>query len=166
MTSWLPAYIGLGSNLDDPAGQVRHAVTALRAAPWAHALQVSRLYGSTPLGGRTQPDYCNAVVAFLTQLAGAELLGQLREFESRLGREPSRERWASRRIDLDLLSLGDQRIATPELTVPHAGIVQRNFVLYPLAELAPELWLPGMGRVATLARGLSQEGLWVLGTAE
>lgn len=166
MTHWLPAYVGLGSNLDDPARQVRTALAALRVAPWVRSLQASRLYGSVPLSGREQPDYCNAVAAFLTPLGAEELLAQLRELESGLGREPARERWASRRIDLDLLCLGEQRRATPQLTLPHAAIVQRNFVLYPLAELAPDLWLPGMGRVAELARGLPHEGIWVLGTAE
>lgn len=166
MSRWLPAYVGLGSNLDDPDRQVRAAVQALRAAPWVHALQASRLFGSAPLGGRSQPDYCNAVVAFLTPLEAEELLARLRDIEQALGREPTRERWASRRIDLDLLCLGEQRRDTPDLTLPHAGIVQRNFVLYPLAELAPDLWLPGMGRVATLAGAAGREGIWPLGTIE
>lgn len=166
MSRWLPAYVGLGSNLDDPARQVRNALAALQAADWVRALQASGLYGSAPLGGRAQPDYCNAVAAFLTPLEPESLLGQLRQLESQLGRAPARERWASRRIDLDLLAVGEERCSTPQLTLPHAGIVQRNFVLYPLAELAPDLWLPGMGRVATLARSLSREGLWLQGTAE
>jgi 2-amino-4-hydroxy-6-hydroxymethyldihydropteridine diphosphokinase len=165
LTRWLPAYVGVGSNLDQPARQVRLAIQTLRAASWAHSLQASNLYGSAPLGDRAQPDYCNAVVAFLTPLTAVELLAQLHAIEAALGREPARERWASRRIDLDLLCLAEEQRSTPELTLPHAGIVQRNFVLYPLLELAPELWLPGMGRVATLARAVAKDGIWVLGAA-
>lgn len=166
MTRWLPAYVGLGSNLDDPARQVGAAVHALRAAPWVHSLQCSTLYGSAPLGDRAQPDYCNAVVAFLTTLGSDELLARLHDTELALGRQPARERWASRRIDLDLLCFGEERRETPGLTLPHAGIVKRNFVLYPLAELAPDLWLPGMGRVAALAGTASRAGIWPLGTIE
>jgi 2-amino-4-hydroxy-6-hydroxymethyldihydropteridine diphosphokinase len=143
---------------------VRSAVQSLRAATWVHSLQSSSLYGSAPLGARAQPDYCNAVVAFLTPLGAEQLLARLREVETAMGREPARERWVSRRIDLDLLCLAEERHATPQLTLPHAGIVQRNFVLYPLAQLAPDLWLPGMGRVATLAGGVAREGVWELGT--
>ena len=166
MNRWLPAYVGLGSNLEDPARQVRLAVQSLRAAPWVHSLQCSKLYGSIPLGAGAQPDYCNAVVAFLTPLGAEELLSRLREVENSMGREPARERWAPRRIDLDLLCLAEERRVTPGLTLPHAGIVHRNFVLYPLAELAPDLWLPGMGRVATLAGGVAREGVWLMGTVE
>ena len=160
---WRPAYVGLGSNLDEPLRQVRDALEALRAAPWVSALQASSLYGSAPLGDAAQPDYCNAVAAFLTRLSPEELLAELRGLEATLGRAPARVRWAPRRIDLDLLCLADERRATPELMLPHPGIVQRHFVLYPLMELAPDLWLPGMGRVATLARALPREGLWPLG---
>jgi 2-amino-4-hydroxy-6-hydroxymethyldihydropteridine diphosphokinase len=163
LTRWLPAYVGLGSNLDDPRRQLDAALSAMRAADWVRALQVSRPYGSRPLGGREQPDYLNAVAAFLTRLEPEPLLERLRELELRQGRPAARERWASRRIDLDLLSLGDLQRRGDTLTLPHPGIVQRNFVLYPWAELAPDLWLPGLGRVRALAGALSQEGLWVAG---
>ena len=162
---WRPAYVGLGSNLDEPLRQVRNALEALLASPWVCSLQASSLYGSAPLGGAVQPDYCNAVAAFLTQLSPEALLAELRGLEATLGRAPARVRWASRRIDLDLLCLADERRASPELMLPHPGIVQRHFVLYPLMELAPDLWLPGMGRVATLARALPREGLWSLGAS-
>lgn len=163
MTRWRPAYVGLGSNLDDPAGQVTEALSALRAADWVQSLQSSRLYGSRPLEGRAQPDYCNAVAAFLTTLDPEALLESLRTLEIRQGRPAERERWASRRIDLDLLCVGEERVSSATLTLPHPGIVQRNFVLYPWAELAPDLWVPGLGRVGALARRLPREGLWVLG---
>jgi 2-amino-4-hydroxy-6-hydroxymethyldihydropteridine diphosphokinase len=155
--------VGLGSNLDDPARQIGAALTALRAAGWAHSLHSSRIYGSRPLAGRAQPDYCNAVAAFLTTLEAEPLLGALHALEVQQGRPAARERWASRRIDLDLLCVGEERVSSETLTLPHPGIVQRNFVLYPWSELAPDLWLPGMGRVGALTRGLSREGLWVLG---
>jgi 2-amino-4-hydroxy-6-hydroxymethyldihydropteridine diphosphokinase len=166
LTRWRPAYVGLGSNLDDPARQVATALGAMRAAEWSHGLQASRLYGSHPLEGRAQPDFCNAVAAFLTTLDPESLLSALRSLEASQGRPSQRERWAPRRIDLDLLCVGEERANSDTLTLPHAGIVERNFVLYPWSELAPELWVPGLGRVGALAHRLSREGLWVLGESQ
>jgi 2-amino-4-hydroxy-6-hydroxymethyldihydropteridine diphosphokinase len=159
---WTPAYVGLGSNLHDPASQVRRAISALRDWPDVRCVRSSRLYGSRPLAARDQPDYCNAVVAMLVGGDAAVLMDRLRALEISLGREPARERWASRIIDLDLLAFGGVQRQDADLTLPHAGVVQRSFVLYPLAELAPELWLPGTGRVATLARALPADDLWLI----
>jgi 2-amino-4-hydroxy-6-hydroxymethyldihydropteridine diphosphokinase len=91
-----------------------------------------------------------------------EFFSALRALESQLGRKPPRERWGPRRIDLDLLVFGGEQHANADLTVPHPGIVQRNFVLYPLAEFAPDLLIPGLGRVAGLARQVTGEGIWRL----
>jgi 2-amino-4-hydroxy-6-hydroxymethyldihydropteridine diphosphokinase len=157
---WFPAYVGLGSNLDEPAARVQEALSALRDLPDCCVFKSSPLYGSRPLGPVVQPDFCNAVVGLLTRLAARDLLRALRTLEQQLGREPRRERWGPRRIDLDLLVYGTERLATEELTVPHPGIVQRNFVLYPLAEVAPDLVVPGLGRVAELKRSASGDGLW------
>jgi 2-amino-4-hydroxy-6-hydroxymethyldihydropteridine diphosphokinase len=157
---WFPAYVGLGSNLDEPAARVREALDALRTLPDCCALSVSPLYGSTPLGPVAQPDFCNAAAGLLTRLTALDLLRALRALELQLGRAPTRERWGPRRIDLDLLVYGGERLATAELTVPHPGIVLRNFVLYPLAELAPDLVIPGLGRVVDLIRSVSSDGLW------
>jgi 2-amino-4-hydroxy-6-hydroxymethyldihydropteridine diphosphokinase len=159
---WIPAYVGIGSNLRDPESQVRRAIGALHDWPDARCVQHSRLYGSRPLAARDQPDYCNAVVAMLVGGDAPALLSRLRVLEISMGREPARERWASRVIDLDLLAFGGEQRSDADLTLPHPGVVQRAFVLHPLAELAPDLWLPGMGRVATLARALPADGLWLI----
>lgn len=156
---WTGAYIGLGSNLDDPRAQVLRAVSALQALPRTRGLRRSPLYASSPLGGMAQPDYINAVAALETQLSAEALLDELQGIEARMGRPAERERWGPRVIDLDLLLFGQERYTTSRLTLPHPGIVQRSFVLYPLAELAPELLLPGLGRVRELRDRASLGGL-------
>ncbi len=157
---WFPAYVGLGSNLDEPAARVQEALGALRELPDCCAIKDSPLYGSKPLGPIAQSDFCNAVAGLLTQLTALDLLRALRALELQLGRGPTRERWGPRRIDLDLLVYGDAHMGTDELTVPHPGIVQRNFVLYPLADVAPDLLVPGLGRVDDLKRSTNSDGLW------
>jgi 2-amino-4-hydroxy-6-hydroxymethyldihydropteridine diphosphokinase len=112
------------------------------------------------MGSIEQPDFCNAVAALLTQLDAHAFFEQLRLLESRLGRTPPRERWGPRVIDLDLLVFGSQLSDEESLRLPHPGIVQRNFVLYPLCDVAPDLLVPGAGRVAELARAVSSEGIW------
>ena len=156
---WTDAYIGLGSNLDDPRAQVLRAAAALTELRRSRFVRLSPLYASRPLGGMAQPDYINAVAAMNTQLSPEELLDELQGIESRMGRPAIRERWGPRIIDLDLLLVGQHRCTTPRLTLPHPGIVQRSFVLYPLAELAPELVLPGLGRVSELRDRASTAGL-------
>ena len=159
---WYPAYIGLGSNLDEPALRVEQALGALRELPGQQLISHSPFYGSRPMGPVAQPDFCNAVAAMLTQLPALDLLRALRALEQALGRSAPRERWGPRRIDLDLLIYGSERHAGDELTVPHPGIVQRNFVLYPLADVAADLSIPGLGRVADLLKDVSGDGLWRL----
>jgi 2-amino-4-hydroxy-6-hydroxymethyldihydropteridine diphosphokinase len=159
---WHPAYVGLGSNLDEPAMQVRRAMVALAELPRTRLIRCSGLYGSKPMGPPTQPDFVNAVAGLLTELEAAEFFAELRALEHALGRGPARERWGPRRIDLDLLLFAQLRMGGPELQLPHPGIVERNFVLYPLAEVAPELSVPGCGRVAKLVTRVSSEGIWRL----
>lgn len=157
---WVPAYVGLGSNLQDPPARIDAAFEALGSLP--HSLLISRSphYSSRPMGGIEQPEFCNAVAAMLTQLEVHAFFEQLRSIETRLGRTPPRERWGPRVIDLDLLVFGSQVINEESLHLPHPGIVQRNFVLYPLSDVAPDLLVPGAGRVAELARAVSGEGIW------
>jgi 2-amino-4-hydroxy-6-hydroxymethyldihydropteridine diphosphokinase len=162
MERWQPAYIGVGSNLDDPRAQVVAARSRLAEIPTSRAILASRLYASRPLGPVAQPDFVNAVVALLTQLEPTVLLNHLRAIEQAMGRPAQHERWGPRVIDLDLLSYGHERRTTPALVLPHPGIVERNFVLYPLAEIAPDLDLPGLGRVAELKARVSAEGLNLL----
>lgn len=157
-----PAYVGLGSNLRDPAAQLRAAFDALGALTGTLFMLRSSLYRSTPLGPVAQPDFCNAVAGLLTELDARALFGELRRIEAQMGREASRVRWGPRVIDLDLLVYGDERRSDADLVLPHPGIAERNFVLQPLAEIAPDLRVPGLGRVATLAAGVSTEGVWKL----
>jgi 2-amino-4-hydroxy-6-hydroxymethyldihydropteridine diphosphokinase len=159
---WHPVYVGIGSNLEEPAGQVRRAFAALPELAQTRLVVTSSLYGSRPLGPAAQPDFVNAVAGLLTQLEAGAFFSALRALEAGLGREPPRMRWGPRRIDLDLLVFGAQRLDSPELTLPHPGIVQRNFVLYPLFEVAPGLNVPGCGRVAELAASADPTGIWRL----
>jgi 2-amino-4-hydroxy-6-hydroxymethyldihydropteridine diphosphokinase len=156
---WTPAWIGLGSNLDDPPRQLDAAVAALAALPNSMFITGSRRYRSRPFGPQDQPDYLNAVVALLTRLDAAELHAALRALESALGKVPPPVRFGPRRIDLDLLLHGASVLVTDSLELPHPRLHQRAFVLYPLAELAPELWIPGRGRVAALAAAVPGEGV-------
>jgi 2-amino-4-hydroxy-6-hydroxymethyldihydropteridine diphosphokinase len=147
---WVPAYVALGSNLDDPRAQVERALAAMRGLPATRCVLRSSLYRSRPFGPVIQPDFVNAVAGLLTLLEPAVLLGHLQALEAQLGRERPVVRWGPRRIDLDLLVHGDARVAQPDLEVPHPGIAARAFVLVPLAEVAPDLVVPGAGRVRDL----------------
>jgi 2-amino-4-hydroxy-6-hydroxymethyldihydropteridine diphosphokinase len=159
MPRWMPAYVGLGSNLDGPGAQVEHALAALGELPRSRCVARSSLYRSKPLGPVAQPDFVNAAAGLITQLRPDELLVELKRLEERLGRERPIVRWGPRRIDLDLLVYGDARIDDPDLTVPHPGIAERAFVLVPLAELAPDLEVPGAGRVRALLERIGTTGL-------
>jgi 2-amino-4-hydroxy-6-hydroxymethyldihydropteridine diphosphokinase len=156
---WRPAYVGLGSNLEEPRTQVLRALERIRELPLTRLILASPLYRSRPMGPVPQPDFVNAVAALLTQLEARALLDGLREVEAQHGRPPVHAHWGPRVIDLDLLACGQEQRSDPTLTLPHPGIPARNFVLYPLADIAPDLYLPGLGRVAELAGKVSTEGL-------
>lgn len=156
---WLPAYVGIGSNLDEPARQVTRAFDALMALPSTRLVLRSPLYRTKPFGAVAQPPFVNAVAGLVTQLDAEALLAALRSIERALGRAPPRERWGPRVIDLDLLVLGRELRATEVLKLPHPGIVERDFVLYPLADIAPDLEVPGLGRVAQLKELVPNRGV-------
>jgi 2-amino-4-hydroxy-6-hydroxymethyldihydropteridine diphosphokinase len=162
MQTWWPAYIGIGSNLEDPRAQVLSACRHLHSLPLTHLVLASPLYASRPLGNIAQPDFVNAVVGVLTRLDADALLNELWGVETALGRPRLRERWGPRIIDLDLLSYGRERRPQGALVLPHPGIVERNFVLYPLADIAPDLDLPGLGRVAELKGHVASAGITLL----
>ncbi len=145
-------YIGLGSNLDGPAEQVRSAVRELGQLAQVRLCASSGLYRSPPMGGLDQPDYINAVVQVETDLAPEQLLHELQGIERQHGREEPHEHWASRTLDLDLLLWGPERVESPALTVPHPGLHERAFVLAPLQELDAGLDIPGRGAVSALLR--------------
>lgn len=135
-------YLGLGANLADPVAQLQRAVAALRQLPQSRLLVVSSLYGSKPMGPQDQPDYVNAVAKISTRLAPLALLDALQQIEQQHGRQRKAERWGPRSLDLDILMYASDTIVSERLTIPHYGLAQREFVLYPLAEIAPQLTLP------------------------
>lgn len=156
---WYPAYIGLGSNLQGPARQLEDAFALLHEISQTRLLRYSSLYRSAPFGGIEQPDFVNAVAALLTQLSAQELLRELQRIETARGRERGAVRWGPRVLDLDLLVYSSQTIDEAELTVPHPGIAERNFVLLPLGEIAPDLDIPGLGRVSNLDVNLNEPAI-------
>lgn len=151
------AWIGLGANLGDAAVALRAAFAALSTLPRTRLSARSSIYRSAPIDA-AGPDYLNAVARIDTGLSALELLAHLQAIERQHGRErPYRN--APRTLDLDLLLYGDQTIATPALTVPHPRLHQRAFVLVPLAELAPEIEIPGLGPVAVLLPGVADQAI-------
>ncbi len=135
-------YIGLGSNLATPIEQLRSALAALAALPQTDLIAQSSFYSSDPLGPADQPRYVNAVAALDTELSPLALLDALQTIELEQGRTRKAERWGPRTLDLDILLFGERLLDEPRLTVPHYHMHARAFVLYPLAEIAPDLKLP------------------------
>ena len=138
------AYVGLGANLGDREGSIR------RAAELIDARRLSTIIETPPWGITDQPDFLNAVAELETDVGARPLLDRLIEVERELGRVRDGKRWGPRTIDLDLLVYGDETSDVPALQLPHPRLHERLFVLVPLAELAPELVVPGRGRVANL----------------
>ena len=156
------AYIGLGANLGDPPAQLREALERLSRQSGVQLQAQSAFYRSAPLGPAGQAHYCNAVAAVETTHSAAELLKLLLEIERAMGRERRGQHWQPRLIDLDLLLYGEELIEQPGLRVPHPEMHKRNFVLVPLAEIAPELIIPGLGRARDLAKKVGREQLQLL----
>lgn len=147
------AYIGLGSNLEDPASQVNAGYAALAALPATELIARSALYRSAPVGYSEQPDFINAVAKVETALGARELLDALLAIEFNHGRVRDFPN-APRTLDLDLLLYGNLQLHAPGLTIPHPRMHERAFVLAPLAEIAPQCVIPGRGKVAELLRGV------------
>ena len=156
------AFVGLGSNLGDAPATLRAAVQALHALPQTAVRQVSTFYRSAAIGPAGQPDYCNAVAALDTALSPEPLLDALQAIEHGAGRVRG-ERWGPRTLDLDLLLHGDTVCRTERLTLPHPEMAFRDFVLWPLVEIAPDVRLPGLGPARALLAQLPTPALseWV-----
>lgn len=154
-------YIALGSNLQDPAKQVRLAFDALAKLPATRLLQCSSLYKTAPVGYDHQPDFINAVAKVETLLEPTVLLRQLLAIEAVFGRERPFPN-APRILDLDVLLYGDVRMQTTELTLPHPRMHERGFVLLPLAEIAPDLMLTNGKSVVELAAQHQQSDIQTL----
>lgn len=143
------AFVGIGSNLNDPAQQVRRAIDALAALPGTECLRASSLYVNPPIGPQDQPEFVNAVAHLRTTLSALALLAELKALELAAGRLGVRH-WGERVLDLDLLAYADHINAEPTLTLPHPGIAQRRFVLVPWLEIAPDARLPDGRTLASL----------------
>ena len=144
------AYVGLGGNLGDREGTLRRALEHLSAEPSIVVVRTSRFRETEPVGLREQPPFLNAVACLETELPPRVLLTRLLGVERALGRTRDGPRFGPRTVDLDLLLYGDAVIDEPGLRVPHPRLHERRFVLEPLAELDPDLDVPGRGRVSDL----------------
>jgi 2-amino-4-hydroxy-6-hydroxymethyldihydropteridine diphosphokinase len=145
-----PVYLALGSNLDDPASQLRAALAELATLPHSQIDITSSAYRSAAVGPGNQADYLNAVLKLTTSLSALELLSATQAIEIKRGRVRG-ERWAARTLDIDILLFGDEIINTTTLQVPHPRMSVRNFVLYPLAEIANQkMVLPSIGVLGSL----------------
>lgn len=157
------AAVGLGANLGEAVATLRDAIDELARLPDTELLRASRLY-RTPAWGRTeQPDFINAVALVETGMPARELLDALLAIERSFGRvRLDGERWGPRTLDLDLLLFGDAVIDEPGLRVPHPHLHERAFALLPLAEIASQLAIPGIGSVASIAAGMAADGIEAL----
>jgi 2-amino-4-hydroxy-6-hydroxymethyldihydropteridine diphosphokinase len=153
--------VAIGSNLDSPRERVLEAMERMSTLNATRTVLRSRLYLTRPMGPQDQPNFVNAAVALLTQLAPQELLSGLLDIERSMGRD-RQQRWGPRIIDLDLLWMIDSPVSEPGLTVPHPGVSTRNFVLYPLADIAPTIKIPKVGNVLDLKRDAGGDGISVL----
>lgn len=148
----IECYIGLGSNLKNPIQQVQSAISHLSNWRDLKLIKTSSLYQGAPLGPSDQPDFINAVACIRTTLAAIQLLNQLQAIEQ-IHKRKRAQRWGPRTLDLDLLLYGNQTILSARLQVPHKEMKQRNFVLYPLFEIAPQLHLPDGQSLKALLSG-------------
>jgi len=153
-------FIGLGSNLGDSSAYLSSAISAISRLRVTTKDIVSPFYLSRPLiNEASQPDYLNAVLAVFTRLEPMQLLTHLQHIEQLHDRQRSSARWASRTLDLDILLFGNREISSPTLTVPHPELTHRDFVLYPLNDIAPNLEIVGVGVLANLVRQCPDRGL-------
>lgn len=150
------AYIGIGSNLDNPIKQVKNAFSELARLAKTQLICYSSLYQSAPVGNENQPDFVNAVAFISTELQPQMLLNELQSIEYKYGRIDKTQRNMPRILDLDLLLYGNEEMNLPNLIIPHPRLAERAFVLYPLAEIAPNLILPNRVPIKQLLRASPQ----------
>lgn len=144
------AYLGLGSNVGRRCHFLAEAIQGIAAIEGVEMLRVSDLYESPAWGVEDQPDFLNMVIAVRVRLSPAQLLSRIKDLERQLGRT-RREKWGPREIDVDILLFGDLQIDRPDLTIPHPYITQRQFVLVPLARIAPDVHVAPDATAADLA---------------
>ncbi len=154
------AYIGLGSNLGTPVQQLEQALKAIEMHSQMVLLASSHFYASSPMGPQNQPDYVNAVCKIKTSLQPQELLAALQDMENQQGRERLGDRWGPRTLDLDILLFNDLTLKTSELTLPHYGMQEREFVLVPLFEISPDLIMQDGRALANWVAKCNLNGLY------
>lgn len=154
------AYIALGSNLNQPVQQLKQALQAISALPASQIVASSSFYGSKPLGPQDQPDYVNAVVCIQTELEPLALLDALQQIENQQGRVRLRH-WGERTLDLDILLYDQLVMQSPRLTIPHYDMQNREFVIVPLHQIAPDLQLPNGAKLADLISNFSQHQMQI-----
>ncbi|MFC1775750.1 2-amino-4-hydroxy-6-hydroxymethyldihydropteridine diphosphokinase [Pseudomonadota bacterium] len=155
----MKAWLGLGSNLQQPVKQLKEALNRLAETDQVTVLRVSSFYRTPPWGDKQQNEFINAVAEIETSLAPAPLLRLLQLIENTMGRQRSGRRWGPRKIDLDLLLYAEQQYQSAELVVPHPRMFERAFVLVPMFELEAELEVPGHGRIEKLLQKLDCSGI-------
>ena len=153
--------IAIGSNLGNPVEQAKVAIEALHHLPNSKVTAISSLYSSSPMGPQDQPDYINAVVELETNLEPLDLLNLTQKIELEQGRVRKDERWGPRTLDLDIILFGDHTIDNERLTVPHYGMKEREFVLYPLAEIYNDLTFPDGTTLSQLLTKVERNGLTI-----
>ena len=160
-------YIGLGSNLDCPEKQLKIALMAINELNGVDVICDSGLFKSKAmtLNDEQQPDYFNAVVKIECQMSPHQLLDALQTIENNQGRVRE-HKWGSRTLDLDILLYDDLQLNDERLTVPHPGIAERAFVLYPLQRLATDLNIPGLGRLSDMLKNVSAEDVQFVGALQ
>ena len=153
-------YVGVGGNVGDVETTLMEAMWALDSLPQTSIRAQSRLYRTPPWGNTDQPPFLNAVVELQTRLAPRVLLNLLLDIETRFGRNRDEgEKWGPRELDLDLLVFGDEQLDEPGMHLPHPHLHERAFVLVPLAEIAPDLEIAGVGKVSELLRAVDAGGI-------
>lgn len=156
------SYIGIGSNQKNPTQQAQQAIEALKQLPSSKLTQCSSLYCSAPMGPQDQPDYVNAVAEIDTQLSAIELLDALQAIELNQGRVRKDNRWGPRTLDLDIILYDNQQIDSERLVIPHYGMQDREFVLYPLQEITSNLTLPNGTHLSQLISLCDKNGLTII----
>jgi 2-amino-4-hydroxy-6-hydroxymethyldihydropteridine diphosphokinase len=153
-------YVGVGGNVGEVETTIEEAMWALDSLPQTSIRAQSRLYRTPPWGNTDQPAFLNAVVELQTRLAPRVLLNLLLDIETRFGRNRDEgEKWGPRELDLDLLVFGDEQIDEPGMHLPHPHLHERAFVLVPLAEIAPDLEIFGVGKVSELVQAVDASGI-------
>lgn len=152
-------FVALGSNLGEREQHIKDACAEISALAGVGELRCSSVFETDPMGPQNQPDYLNAVCQFYYSGSARELLNELQTIEKAHGRVKTTHRWTARPLDLDILLFGDQQIDAPDLQIPHIGIAERSFVIWPLLELQPDLSIPGLGAVVELKKQCQEFGI-------